>query len=437
MSCWHRWGSRRASRLARASTQPSMRRSATRSRTSSPRTRSCQRCARAIAFMTGSSGRPWSEWRAALAIKRDYYEVLGVTRDCSPEELKRTFRKLAMELHPDRNPDNAEAETRFKEAAEAYQILSDPDRRCSYELLGDQGVGAGSGGFEGFEGFGFGDIFDAFFGSGFSGRGQTRNVRGSDLRYDLTITFEEAYRGVETEIEVPRLVVCSKCSGNGAEPGTSVETCGTCGGSGQVRRAAQSIFGQVVNVVSCPACQGQGRIVRQPCSDCRGQGRVEKTKRLNLRIPAGVDTGSQIRLTGEGEAGVRGGPPGDLYVVVRVKPHPHLSRQEQNVIYELKLNIVQATLGDRIEVPTVDGPVEVSIPAGTQYGQTFRLGGKGIPHVRTGRRGDQFVVAQIVVPKDLGSHQKELLKQVGGLTGKPEKVSKGFFDKLRQAINLD
>ena len=387
--------------------------------------------------MTGSSGLHWSKWRAPLAIKRDYYEVLGVTRDCSPEELKRTFRKLAMELHPDRNPNNAEAEARFKEAAEAYQILSDPERRRSYDMFGHPGVGAGSGGFDGFEGFGFGDIFDAFFGSGFSGRGQARNVRGSDLRYDLTITFEEAYRGVETDIEVPRLAVCAKCSGNGAAPGTSVESCGTCGGSGQVRRAAQSIFGQVVNVVSCPACQGQGRIVRQPCSECRGQGRVETTKRLNLRIPAGVDTGSQIRLTAEGEAGVRGGPPGDLYVVIRVKPHAHLSRRDQDVIYELKLNIVQAALGDRIEVPTVDGPVEVSIPSGTQYGQTFRLGGRGIPHVRTGRRGDQFVVAQIVVPKDLGSHQKELLKQVGGLTGKPEKVSKGFFDKLRQAINLD
>ena len=371
-----------------------------------------------------------------MAIKRDYYEVLGVSRDCSPEELKRTFRKLAMELHPDRNPGNAEAEVQFKVAAEAYQVLSDPDRRRSYDTFGHAGVGAGTGA-EGFEGFGFGDIFDAFFGSGFSNRGQGRNVRGSDLRYDLTIDFEEAYQGVEREIEVPRLVVCGKCSGNGAEPGTGVETCGTCGGSGQVRRAAQSIFGQVVNVVSCPACQGQGRLVRHPCSDCRGQGRIEQTKRLNLRIPAGVDTGSQIRLTAEGEAGVRGGPPGDLYVVIRVRGHAQLTRREQDVIYELKLNIVQAALGDRIEVPTVDGPVEVSIPAGTQYGQTFRLGGKGIPHVRTGRRGDQFVVAQIVVPKDLNSSQKALLKQVGGLTGKPERVSKGFFDKLRQAINLD
>jgi len=371
-----------------------------------------------------------------LAVKRDYYQVLGVARDCPPEELKRTFRKLAMELHPDRNPDNAEAERLFKEAAEAYQVLSDPDRRRSYDMFGHAGVNA-AGGAEGFDGFGFGDIFDAFFGGGFSGRGQARNLRGSDLRYDLTIDFEEAYLGAEREIEVPRLVICEKCSGNGAEPGTQVETCSTCGGSGQVRRSAQSIFGQVVNVVSCPACQGQGRIVRQPCSGCRGQGRVERTKRLNLRIPAGVDTGSQIRLTGEGEAGVRGGPPGDLYVVVRVKPHPHLSRRDQDVVYELKVNMVQAALGDHIEVPTVEGPVQVSIPPGTQYGQTFRLSGKGIPHVRTGRRGDQYVVVQVVVPKDLNSQQKDHLKQIGGLTGKPEKIAKGFFEKLRQAISLD
>lgn len=372
-----------------------------------------------------------------MAVKRDYYEVLGVNRDCSPEELKRTFRKLAMELHPDRNPGNPEAESRFKEAAQAYQILSDPERRRSYDMFGHAGVGSGPGGADGFEGFGFGDIFDAFFGSGFGGRGQGRNMRGSDLRYDLTIGFEEAYIGAEHEIEVPRLISCERCAGNGAEPGSQVEACGTCGGSGQVRRAAQSIFGQVVNVVSCPACQGQGKIVRQPCSTCRGQGRVERSKRLKLRIPAGVDTGSQIRLTGEGEAGVRGGPPGDLYVVIRVRPHPQLTRRDQDVVFELKVNMVQAALGDRIEVPTVDGPVEVAIPAGTQYGQTFRLAGKGIPHVRTGRRGDQFVVVQVVVPKDLGSTQKALLKQIGGLTGKPEKVGKGFFDKLRQAINLD
>ena len=382
------------------------------------------------------SGRRWFAWLGRLAVKRDYYEVLGVSRDASSDELKRAFRKLAMDLHPDRNPNNPEAEARFKAAAEAYQVLSDPDRRRSYDLFGHTAVGPDAG-FGGFEGFGFADIFDAFFGSGFGSRTQSRTVRGTDLRYDLTINFEEAFHGAQRDIEVPRMASCERCRGNGAEPGSPIDTCGTCGGSGQVRRAAQSIFGQVVNVSSCPSCRGEGRRIRQPCVACRGAGRMETLKKLKLRIPAGVDTGSQIRLTGEGESGIRGGPPGDLYVVIRVKHHPQLVRRDQDVVYELKLNMIQAALGDRIEVPTLEAPVEVAIPAGTQHGQTFRLAGKGMPHVRTGRRGDQYVVVQVVVPKDLNAKQKELLRQVGGLTGKPEKVSKGFFDKLKDAINLD
>jgi molecular chaperone DnaJ len=371
-----------------------------------------------------------------VAAKRDYYEVLGVQRGASPDELKSAFRKLAMQYHPDRNPDSPDAALRFKECSEAYQVLSDADKRRSYDMFGHSGVETS--GFSGFEGFGgFGEIFETFFGGGM-GRGQrTRTTRGDDLRYDLTIAFEEAFTGIETEIEVPRAVTCEKCSGNGAEPGSGVETCSGCGGSGQVRRAAQSIFGQVVNIVACPSCGGEGRILKKPCSDCRGQGRVERRKRLRVRIPAGVDTGSQIRLSGEGEAGYRGGPPGDLYIVLRVKPHPQLERRDQNIVYDLRINLVQAALGDRIEVPTLDGAVEVSIPPGTQYGQTFRLAGKGVPDVRSGRRGDQFVRVQVVVPKDLTAEQKSLLRRVGGLTGKPEKVSRGFFEKLRDAISLD
>ena len=371
-----------------------------------------------------------------MAIKRDYYEVLGVGRDVSADDLKRAFRRLAMQYHPDRNPDDPQAPERFKECSEAYEVLSDPEKRRSYDMFGHAGVTPGAGG-AGFEGFGFGDIFDTFFGAGFGGRGTRRATRGDDLRYDLTISFEEAFTGVEKDVDVSRLVGCDVCTGSGAAPGTGTETCSSCGGSGQVRRQAQSIFGSVVNITTCPSCAGAGRILRTPCAECRGQGRVERSRRLRVGIPAGVDTGSQIRLTGEGEAGYRGGPPGDLYVVLRVRNHAALRRQDQDVVYELRVNIVQAALGDRIEVPTLDGPVEVTVPAGTQYGQTFRLPGRGMPNVRTGRRGDEFVVVQVVVPKDLTADQKTILRRVGGLTGKPEKVSKGFFEKLREAINLD
>ena len=374
-----------------------------------------------------------------MAIKRDYYEVLGVSRGATAEDLKRAFRKLAMQFHPDRNPDNPTAAERFKECSEAYEVLSDPDKRRSYDMFGHAGVTAGAGsGFGGFEGFGFGDIFDTFFGGGAAGsRTRRQSTRGEDLRYDLTITFEEAFTGIEKVVDLPRLVPCQTCAGSGAQPGTGTETCSACGGAGQVRRQAQSIFGSVVNITTCPSCGGEGRILRTPCQDCRGQGRLQQQRRLRISIPPGVDNGSQVRLSGEGEAGFRGGPPGDLYVVLRVKPHPQLRRQDQDTVYELRVNMMQATLGDTIEVPTLDGAVEITIPAGTQYGQTFRLPGKGMPSLRSGRRGDQFVTVQVVVPKDLNSEQKALLRKVGGLTGKPEKVSRGFFEKLRDAINID
>jgi molecular chaperone DnaJ len=370
-----------------------------------------------------------------LAVKRDYYEVLGVERQASAEELKRAFRKIAMDSHPDRNPNDPAAAVRFKEASEAYAVLSDPSRRRSYDLFGHAATDPGGGPAVDFTDMPFADLFETFFGGGRTRR--ERSNRGADLRYDMTITFEEAFTGVEKQIDVPRLVTCERCTGSGAEPGTGVETCGTCGGSGQIRRAQQSIFGSVVTATTCPTCGGAGRLLRSPCAECRGQGRVEKTRRLAVRIPAGVDSGSQIRLSGEGEAGVRGGQPGDLYVVLRVKSHPMLARRDQDVIYELRINVVQAALGDRIEVPTLEGPVEIAIPAGTQYGQSFRLKGRGMPDVRGGRRGDQYVLVQVVVPKDLSGDQKALLRKVGGLTGKPEKVSKGFFEKLRDAISLD
>jgi molecular chaperone DnaJ len=373
-----------------------------------------------------------------LAVKRDYYEVLGVARQCSPDDLKRAFRKIAMDSHPDRNPDDAVASARFKEASEAYAVLSDPGRRRSYDMFGHAAVESGGGPGVDFSDMPFADIFDTFFGGGFSGRGRReRSNRGDDLRYDLTITFEEAFTGVEKQVDIARLATCDRCKGSGAEPGTSEDTCPGCRGSGQVRRQAQSIFGQVVTTATCPTCRGAGRLLQNPCQECRGQGRVQKPKRLAVKIPAGVDTGSQIRISGEGESGLRGGQPGDLYVVLRVKAHPHLARHEQDIVYELRVNMVQAALGDRIEIPTLEGLVEIAIPGGTQNGQSFRLAGRGMPDVRGGRRGDQYVVVQVVIPKDLNPEQKALLRKVGGLTGKPEKVAKGFFEKLRDAISLD
>jgi len=370
-----------------------------------------------------------------VAVKRDYYEVLGCARQASQDDLKRAFRKIAMDSHPDRFPNDAAAAARFKEASEAYTVLSDPGRRRTYDMFGHAAVESGGPAVD-FSDMPFADIFDTFFGGGGRSRRQRSN-RGDDLRYDITISFEEAFLGVEKQIDVPRLTTCERCTGNGAEPGSGEETCPGCRGSGQIRRTAQSIFGSVVTAATCPTCGGAGRLLKNPCVQCRGQGRIETTRRLGVRIPAGVDTGSQIRLSGEGEAGIRGGPPGDLYVVLRVKGHAQLARRDQDVIFELRVNIVQASLGDRIEIPTLDGPVEIAIPAGTQTGQSFRMAGRGMPDVRGGRRGDQYVVVQIVVPKDLTAEQKALLRKVGGLTGKPEKVSKGFFEKLRDAISLD
>lgn len=372
-----------------------------------------------------------------MAVKRDYYEILGVARQASPDELKRAFRKIAMDSHPDRFPDDAVAAARFKEASEAYAVLSDPGRRRTYDMFGHAAVDPG-GPVVDFSDMPFADIFDTFFGGGARGGGRRqRSNRGDDLRYDMTIAFEEAFVGVEKQIDVPRLTTCERCSGNGAEPGSGEETCPGCRGSGQIRRTAQSIFGSVVTAATCPTCGGAGRLLKNPCQECRGQGRLERTRRLAVRIPAGVDTGSQIRISGEGEAGIRGGPPGDLYVVLRVKAHAHLARRDQDVIYELRVNIVQAALGDHIEIPTLEGPAEIAIPAGTQNGQSFRMAGRGMPDVRGGRRGDQYVIVQLVVPKDLNAEQKALLRKVGGLTGKPEKVSRSFFEKLRDAITLD
>ncbi|HYM50063.1 MAG TPA: molecular chaperone DnaJ [Candidatus Limnocylindrales bacterium] len=374
-----------------------------------------------------------------MAIKRDYYEVLGVTRTATGEELKRAYRKLALQYHPDRNPNNPQAEARFKEINEAYEVLSDASKRQQYDTFGHAGA-QGMPGFD-FGGAGFGgmnDIFEAFFGAaGMGTRTRTGPRRGEDLRLDLKISFEDAVYGAERELTIPRAEACTSCQGSGAEPGSSPKPCPQCHGTGQIRRAAQSIFGQIVNVVSCSRCRGEGRIIEKPCRRCGGAGHVPGEKQVRVRIPAGVDSGSQIRLTGEGEPGPRGGQPGDLYIAITVKPHPVLQRHGTDVIYELPLSVAQAALGDSVEIPTVDGPQRLEVPPGTQYGRVFRLHGHGVPHLRSGRRGDQIIYVRVVIPTNLTPEQREALKTFGELSGQPHPIEKGFFDKFKKAIGFE
>lgn len=372
-----------------------------------------------------------------MAIKRDYYEVLGVGRNATAEELKRAYRKLALQYHPDRNPNDPQAESRFKEVNEAYEVLSDQSKRQRYDSFGHAGT-QGMPGFD-FGGAGFGginDIFDMFFGAT-GARARSGPRRGSDLRLDLRLTFEEAVFGVERELTIPRAEACDACQGSGAQAGTSPQTCPQCRGSGQVRRATQSIFGQIVNVTSCPRCGGEGRVIERPCRKCNGSGHLPGEKKVRVNIPAGVDGGSQIRLPGEGEAGPRNGVAGDLYIVIQVKPHAVLKRNGTDVVYELPLSVSQAALGDTVEIPTVDGPDRIEIPAGTQYGKIIRIHGRGVPHLRSGRRGDQLVYVRVVIPTNLTQEQKNAFSQLGGVTGKPQHIEKGFFDKFKHAIGLE
>jgi molecular chaperone DnaJ len=367
-----------------------------------------------------------------MAVTRDYYEVLGVARGATQEEIKRAFRKLAMEHHPDRNQGDAAAEARFKEINEAYAVLSDPEKRSQYDTFGRVG---GMPGFEGFAGAGFGDLFDMFFG----GQGTRRRAgprRGSDLRHRLDLEFREAVFGVEREIEVPRQETCATCSGSGAEPGTSPTRCPECNGAGQVRRAAQSILGQVVQIVPCPTCRGEGEVIPTPCHTCQGSGRTRSVRHLRVSVPAGIDDGDQIRLAGEGEAGARGGGYGDLYVAVRVLPDPVLRRSGRDVYYDLGVSFAQAALGDTIEVPTVDGPYKLDIPPGTQYGTKLRIAGHGVPHVRTGRRGDQVVLVHVITPTKLTAEQRRALESLGGLTGQPTAAPKNLLDRLRDSLGI-
>ncbi|NLZ38982.1 MAG: molecular chaperone DnaJ [Firmicutes bacterium] len=376
--------------------------------------------------------------------KRDYYEVLGVSRDASPEEIKKAYRRLARKYHPDVNRDDKNAEEKFKEIKEAYDVLSDPNRRQRYDRFGhaaEEGFGAGGFGQGDFSGFGgFEDIFDQFFG-GFGGMGgQTRRPtgpqRGKDLRYDLEITLEDAAFGLETKIRVPRSETCNTCGGSGAKPGTSPETCTYCQGTGQQQVARNTAFGRFVSVKTCEACGGTGSFIRERCPQCHGSGQVRRERSISVKIPAGVETGSRLRVSGEGEAGIRGGPPGDLYIIIHVKPHDVFVRQGDDIIVEVPISFVQATLGTELEVPTLKGKAKIKIPEGTQTGTTFRLRGKGIPHLRGYGQGDQHVKVVVKIPKKISPKQRELLLEYARLAG--EEVStddnKSFFDKMKDAF---
>ncbi|HEX7592298.1 MAG TPA: molecular chaperone DnaJ [Candidatus Limnocylindrales bacterium] len=376
-----------------------------------------------------------------MATERSYYELLGVERDATDADIKRAFRKLAQQWHPDVNSDD-EAADRFKEINEAYQVLSDPKRRQVYDMmgkagLGDMGGGAGSPFGEGLGGFG--DLFDAFF----SGMGQQpggarrgRHASGSDLRYDLRITFDEAVKGVEKELEFDLLDKCLTCAGSGATPGSTPSTCATCGGRGEVRSVRNTMLGQMVNVTPCTRCNGDGRVIVSPCSACRGDGRVQRRKKIRVTVPAGIDEGHQIRLSGEGEIGPRGGPPGNLYVAVHVTPHALLRRDGTEIYHEVQLSIAQAALGTRVRIPTIEGDEELEIKGGTQPGAEIRLRGRGVPHVRRpGTRGDLHVTVHVVVPSKLTKRQRELLEALAAESGDSVLSSSGgIFDRMKDAI---
>jgi molecular chaperone DnaJ len=372
-----------------------------------------------------------------MVSQRDLYEVLGIPRDAPAAEIKRAFRRLAMEYHPDRNkaPD---AEAKFKQANAAYEILSDPEKRARYDRFGPAGVGgAGAQGFEGFQGFGgFGDIFDAFFRGTATRRAAPQ--RGADLQARLAISFEEAVFGTEKEITYERTETCADCRGTGQVRGAKRETCSECQGSGELRRVQSSLFGQFVNVTTCTTCRGEGTVVTDPCRTCRGRGLRRNTVTRAVRIPAGVDTGSQIRLSGEGDAGARGGPAGNLYVDLQVQPHERFKRVEDDLVYDLPLNVAQAALGSKVEVPTLEGEtIDLELRPGVQHGDVHVIRSYGVPHLRGGGRGDLLVRLHVVTPTKLSDEQRELMQQLAKMLGTPDvpKDNGNIFDRLRDAFS--
>ena len=348
-----------------------------------------------------------------MATKRDYYEILGIERNASDEDIKKAFRKLAFKYHPDHNVEDSSGEA-FKEINEAYEVLSDRDKRAAYDRYGHSGIQNGMGrGFEGMDFGGFGDIFDAFFG------GATTSTRqgpqqGTDQKADLTITFEEAAFGTEKRFTISRIEHCSVCRGIGSKPGVDPVRCSVCNGTGQVRRVQQSVFGRFTNITTCSNCRGTGVIIKEPCHQCKGSGKERVVREINVRIPAGVDDNSQVVMRGEGDSGLRGGPSGNLYINVVVKPHEFLVRRGDDIVYELPVNFVQAALGDEVEVPGLVGKTKLKIPAGSQTGKLFRLKGQGISHLNRSGRGDQLILLVVLTPESLNDKQRQLLKELAG-----------------------
>ena len=379
--------------------------------------------------------------------KRDFYEVLGVEKTASADEIKKAYRKAAMKYHPDRNPGDKEAEAKFKEAGEAYEVLSDDDKRSRYDQFGHQGVdpnfnpgfggfGGGFGGGSGFGGFGdFGDIFSDFFGGGAS-RSSAQNAprRGENVASRLELTFEEAAFGVEKEVSATRIENCAKCSGSGSADG-AVDTCTRCGGSGQIR-TTQNFMGMAMQATSpCPVCSGRGKVIKNPCTTCKGKGKVRRTQKVNVKVPAGVDEGQMVRVHGQGNVGTNGGPAGDLLVEIILKRHKLFERDGANVLCELPISFTQAALGATIEIPTLDGKMTYDLPEGTQTGTTFRLREKGIPYVNNrSRRGDQLVTVVVEIPTRLNREQKELLRQFEESLGETPKRKK-FFDTIKDLFD--
>ena len=374
--------------------------------------------------------------------KKDYYEILGVGRGASADEIKKAYRKLTRKYHHDANPGDTEAEKKYKEINEANEVLSDPEKRTQYDqfgYVGDMPPGGDFGGFggAGFGGADFGDLFGDLFGSAFGGSGR-RSVdpnasrRGNDLEYTMQITMEDAFRGVTKKIEVPRLETCPHCGGGGAEPGTKIETCPTCGGRGQVQQTVNTPFGQMAQVTACPTCHGKGKVIKTPCRECRGQGRVRKQHSVDVKIPAGIDTGIRLRVSSQGEAGINGGPSGDLFLLIEVKNDRRFQRKGDDLNTSVDIQYPQAALGCEVKIETFDGFEKLDIPAGTQPGSKLRIKGRGMPRLRGKGSGDMNILVKVSISKDPSAKERELLEQIAKEMKVPVKNKEGFFDKIKR-----